>query len=510
MADILGGGIQGTLALAASGEREVARAAEIASNAMNVFGLSGQQVMTVADALSAAANASSLEVEDLAMSLQYIGPVASQLKIPMEQVVAALAELAQVGIKGDMAGTGIRGMLNSLISPSSVARDAMADLGVEIADTAGNIKPLGGILDEFKQGLDGLTEQEKLDKLGRIFDSQQLGVAMQLISEGSGSLEEWTKQVSVSGEAQRVAQTKMDNFQGSIEELRGSLETLSIKAGTPLIKWLRGVVDGATDAANTVIDFWDDLQNISGWEGADFTGKIKIAWNKLTEDFEAWFEGQNPMPLKVYPVFTISEDGRRQLEGMESVPMGVFQAEVQFVESRDTGEEKLMAMGAKIGRGLADFLVGVAGMGGDSVWAKAGKALADGFWLGFKSGLTLTPEEQRAYQAKVGASTVTPFSDPETLEAAGKSEGTIYGGGFFSAAWGVISELWKTIFSSKETTQDVEDESSSLGAISGTAMVTGIAPKLIGASRRSRSDVGTEVARQLDWRRRRSGLLRRV
>jgi TP901 family phage tail tape measure protein len=479
VADILEGGIQGTLALAASGELEVARAAEIASNAMNVFGLSGEQVMSVADALSAAANASSLEVEDLAMSLQYIGPVASQLKIPMETVIGALAELAQVGIKGDMAGTGLRGMLNSLISPSSVARDAMAALNVELADTEGNIKPLPEILDEFGEGLEGLTEAEKMDKLGRIFDSQQLGVAMKLIADGSSSLEEWTKQVSVSGEAQRVAQTKMDNFEGSIEELRGSLETLSIKAGTPLIKWLRGVVDEGTKATNTIVDFWDDLQNVSGWEGADITGKIKIAWTKLEEDFTTWFEGMNPIPAKVYPVFTVDESGHKQLESMLGVPQGVIKAEIEFAESRDTGEEKLMAMGAKIGRGLADFLLGVGGMGGESVWAKAGKALADGFWLGFKSGLTMTPEEQRAYQKKVGGTIVTPFSDPETLGAAGKSEGTIYGGGFFSAAWGVISELWKRIFGDKEVTQDVEDGSSDLGGLSGAAMVTGLTPKLI-------------------------------
>lgn len=487
VADILEGGIQGTLALAAAGELEVARAAEIASNAMNVFGLSGEQVMSVADALSAAANASSLEVEDLAMSLQYIGPVASQLKIPMETVIGALAELAQVGIKGDMAGTGLRGMLNSLISPSSVARDAMAALNVELADTEGNIKPLPEILDEFGEGLEGLTEAEKMDKLGRIFDSQQLGVAMKLIADGSGSLKEWTKQVSVSGEAQRVAQTKMDNFEGSIEELRGSLETLSIKAGTPLIKWLRGVVDEGTKATNTIVDFWDDLQNVSGWEGADLTGKIKIAWNKLEEDFITWFEGMNPIPAKVYPVFTVDESGHKQLESMLGVPQGVIKAEIEFAESRDTGEEKLMAMGAKIGRGAADFLLGALGdTSSNSVWAKAGYAMVKGFWDAFWREMTLSEPERKKLAEDVG-SVISPEErerltgrgapDREMLRAINELLGLA---GF--GTYDPISALINTItnaFGAGPVKDEMEQKGSDLGEITGAAMVTGLAPKLI-------------------------------
>jgi hypothetical protein len=133
-------------------------------------------------------------------------------------------------------------------------------------------------------------------------------------------------------------------------------------------------------------------------------------------------------------------------------------------------------MGAKIGRGAADLLLGVLGATGpDSIWFKAGKAIAEGFWVAFKAGMTMTPEEQRAFQAQIGGQFVTPAN----AEEAGKRGGELYGGGFFEALWGVVSELWKKIFGDQQTEQDVKDGSSDLGGVAGAAMVGSLTPKVI-------------------------------
>jgi TP901 family phage tail tape measure protein len=450
IAEIMGGGIQGTLALAASGELEVAWAAEIASNAMNVFSLSGEQVMTVADVLSSAAAASSLEVEDLAMSLQYIGPVASQIKIPMETVVGALAELAQMGIKGDMAGTGLRGMLNSLISPSSTAAEAMADLNVEMADAEGNIKPLPEILDDFADGLDGMTQQQKLDKLGRIFDTQQLGVAMQLIEGGSESLGEWTEAVSEKGEAERVATAKMDNFQGSVEQLRGSLETLLIRGGSPLIEWLRDGVDWLTEATNWAENFLTGLEDLEGWEGADLTGKIRIAWGDLERQFKEWFDGTGNAEYDIHAVIG-----------------GV------------SGEQKLSQMFESAGAAAGQFLLGVIGKeadAGDSVWMRAGKAIWGGFWEGLDSYL---------------AEGVKGFFEADTVGEGIESTGSLWEANPVASLLGergVFQQLGARIgawivegLTGPESTGDMEDGGEAAGDAMGGAMVVPLTTRITSA-----------------------------
>lgn len=61
---IMGGGLQGALSLAASGQMEVAAAAEAAASAMNQFGLSGAQVPHIADLLAAGAATAQGSVKD--------------------------------------------------------------------------------------------------------------------------------------------------------------------------------------------------------------------------------------------------------------------------------------------------------------------------------------------------------------------------------------------------------------------------------------------------------------
>ncbi|MCX4886037.1 phage tail tape measure protein, partial [Streptomyces sp. NBC_00847] len=76
VADITGGALKGSLALAASGQMDLADSAVIAAQAMNTFGLSGKDVGHVADVLSAGANKSAADVAGLGMALRQGGLLA--------------------------------------------------------------------------------------------------------------------------------------------------------------------------------------------------------------------------------------------------------------------------------------------------------------------------------------------------------------------------------------------------------------------------------------------------
>ena len=123
-ADVIGGGLAGTLNLAAAGELAVADAAEIAATALTVFGLNGSDMAHVADLLAAGAGKAQGEVSDLAVALKYIGPVAAGMGISIEETVGALSAFASQGILADQAGTSLRGVLMSMTSPSAAARSS--------------------------------------------------------------------------------------------------------------------------------------------------------------------------------------------------------------------------------------------------------------------------------------------------------------------------------------------------------------------------------------------------
>ena len=124
-ADILGGGLQGALDLAAAGQLEVADAAEFTATALTQFQLAGTEATHVADLLAAGAGKAQGEVADMALALSYAGVPAANLGVSIEETAGSIALFAKNGIIGERAGTTLRGMLSSLTSPSKIAAKTM-------------------------------------------------------------------------------------------------------------------------------------------------------------------------------------------------------------------------------------------------------------------------------------------------------------------------------------------------------------------------------------------------
>jgi TP901 family phage tail tape measure protein len=248
--DILGGGLNGALSLAAAGELDVASASEIAATAMNQFGLQGKDIPHVADLLAAGAGKAMGSVEDLAGALKYVGPVAKGLGISIEQTTGTLSMFAQAGIVGEQAGTSMRGMLTALTSPSKIAKGAMDDLGMTMYDARGKFVGLDGIAGQLHDKLGPLDEATRNQALGQIFGNEQITAARVLYEGGAPAVQEWTNKVNDSGFAAKQAAMLTANLKGDIERLGGSLSSVLIESGSGANTMLRtmtqevqGVVD---------------------------------------------------------------------------------------------------------------------------------------------------------------------------------------------------------------------------------------------------------------------------
>ena len=116
--DIINGGLNGALDLAASDGIAVADAAATAAAAMTQFGLSGQDAAHIADLLAAGAGKALGSVGDLSQALNQSGLVAAQMGLSLDDTVGALSALAEAGLIGSDAGTSFRQMLLRLANPT--------------------------------------------------------------------------------------------------------------------------------------------------------------------------------------------------------------------------------------------------------------------------------------------------------------------------------------------------------------------------------------------------------
>lgn len=255
--DILGGGLKGSLDLAAAGGLGVAEAAEYASIAMTQFKLSGQDVGHVADLLAAGAGKAMGDVSDLGQALKQGGLVAAATGLTIEETTGALSAFAAAGLLGSDAGTSLKTMLQRLSAPADEASDLMKSLGISAYDASGEFVGMEAFAGQLTRALGDMTPAQRNATMATIFGADAVRAANIVYENGAQGIADWIAAVDDQGYAAETAAVKLDNLKGDLEALGGSLETLLIGMGEgadgPLRSLVQGL-DGVVDSLNRLPD----------------------------------------------------------------------------------------------------------------------------------------------------------------------------------------------------------------------------------------------------------------
>lgn len=264
-ADILGGGLKGSLALAAAGTLDLGDAATYSAQAMNIFGLRGAAVPHIADVLAAAANTSATDVKGMADALNQGGLVAHQMGLSLEDTAGTLAAFAQNGLAGSDAGTSFKTMLVSLQNPADKTKTLMRQLGLNAYDAGGKFIGITNLAGELQDKLGDLTQAQRDATLAQIFGTDAVRAADILYTEGKSGIQGWIDGVNQTGAASDTAAAKMDNLSGDLEKLKGSLETVAIESSGGARDALREMTQVTTGLVNAFADLPDWLQKTAVW-----------------------------------------------------------------------------------------------------------------------------------------------------------------------------------------------------------------------------------------------------
>lgn len=240
------------LDLAAAGALDLKAAADGVTDALAQFQLPVSAANTVVNALAAGAGSSSASVMDLLESMKNVGTVASSFGLSFEETTAALAVLAENGSKGAEAGTRLKSMLNQLSSNEGKA--AMEELGVSMFDATGKTRSLDSVIDDLKTSLDGMSDEERISYLQRLGGAYGVTALNALLA--SGGIDTMVTAMEGQSTASDVAAARMATFSGKVESLKGSVETLMIKAFTPFMDNVLGpLVDKMVPVVNAIADW---------------------------------------------------------------------------------------------------------------------------------------------------------------------------------------------------------------------------------------------------------------
>ncbi len=161
--DILGGAAKAVTDLAAAGEVDLTRAAEITANAMNSFSIAGTDAGRVADVFAVAANSSAADVDTLGQSLAQVSAVAATVGLGFEDTIAALELFANKGLKGSDAGTSLKTALLNLQPTTEKQINLFKELGLLTDEGGAKLQRLGGEV---------LTQTDLFDKLSAVIGTK--------------------------------------------------------------------------------------------------------------------------------------------------------------------------------------------------------------------------------------------------------------------------------------------------------------------------------------------------
>lgn len=317
-AQILGGALPGALALAAAGDLELARAAEIAVNTMEQFGLGAEDVTGVADVLAQGANRSTASVESLSQGLAQGGATAAGFGFTLADTVAALQALQASTSGGSDAGTSLKAALNALNAPTAKQAKLQRELGLELFDTNGEMKNFPELAGELARATEGMTKADRQRILTTLAGSDGQRALLGLLRTGEPVLRANAAANLEAGVAAETSAIKQDTLKGKLEELGGAVETIKIRVGSTLIPLL-------TDAAVATADWLSVLGNSEGLE--KFGASVASGIEDVVSAVQQGWEIAGPLLLQLGGI------GADALTGLGSAAVGAAPVFLAFAQA---------------------------------------------------------------------------------------------------------------------------------------------------------------------------------
>lgn len=239
--------LEPVLDLAAAGSLEVSRAADIATNVMSAMNLEVSDLNHVMDVMAHTAANSNTNIEQMAQALKYAAPIAAAAGIDIDELGALIGRLGSNGIQASMAGTSLRGMIISLAAPTTRAKNALEELGVEVAKNNDGSIDLTETLRRLQEAGIGVSEAND------IFRRRAAAAALALAKETEKVDELSESNRKADGEIKKMADTMLRNLVGAVTILKSAFTGLAIDLGTTVLPALTLFADGLTKLTNIVI-----------------------------------------------------------------------------------------------------------------------------------------------------------------------------------------------------------------------------------------------------------------
>lgn len=288
--------------LAALSDAPLDKMADVVTNIMTGFKISADSMGAVSDVLASAVTRSNTTVLEMAEGFKFSAGAMSLTGTSFHEGAAALGVLSNAGIKGTVAGTGLRAMFIRMIKPTKKAQETLDRLGISFTKVGDNgkemFKPIEQIFQEFRDS------KASAEDMYTIFDKIAGTPAVNLL-ENLGKFREMVLASKIAGgTAAYYAAERMKTAVGLTDQIGSKLEDLGLKAYQSIEKYLISLLGDISNFLSTSESeevFMSFAKNFRVFTETviDFTKFVYNNW-----DYLKWLLGGTFVFSKVNAVFT--------------------------------------------------------------------------------------------------------------------------------------------------------------------------------------------------------------
>lgn len=293
---------------------------ETAKAAVAVMNSSGEDINKVYDILFATLNKGNAEFGDIAQYLPKLIPMARNAGFALNETAGAWAYLTAQGQTSERATTLAQNAMKALADPTKIK--AFKDMGLNLFDSTGKIKPLVDIVDELTGKTKGLSDLSRAQFFGKLGLDQEAASFFATATQDAQKFRE-TIDFTVNSqgqlnEAYKNAMTPMDSWHQITNLIKGNMIDLGMKV-LPVINYIGqgilNIIQWFKDLYNQSVIFRDLLSVIGTlfeWAFKIAIIPLKFAWNMLVNIGDAfeWVISKIPgfgggfesMYLKIKPI----------------------------------------------------------------------------------------------------------------------------------------------------------------------------------------------------------------
>lgn len=258
---------------ATASEMDLARATDIATDAMDIFGLRSTDAAETAanfgrltDVMSKAVSSANLDVEQLFEAIAAGGPAVKATGTSMETIIALTEQLASRGLKGSAAGVALKNVFLKLAS--SPVQTKLKSLGVSVKEiegpNIGEMRDFADVMFDLNKALADKSGVDKIAIINSLFGLRGVTAVTGVLSDGIDKLLKYRDGlVNAGGKTAEMAAIMEDTRKGALLRLNSAFTELTLSISDATDTGISRMIEGLTKVVRVVDKFVDQNPEIA-------------------------------------------------------------------------------------------------------------------------------------------------------------------------------------------------------------------------------------------------------